>query len=142
MRFVRQARIFYGPLDPAPMAAVLLLLMMFMLVGSLLYTPGVTIKLPESGNWPGTDNPTVVVAMDATGQCFFENRAVQEPELLEALSALVRGRKGQAKNLTMVLAADKEATLEKLTRIESLAQKAGISLVLLEGRNTVFGQRP
>lgn len=45
MRFARHAKIFRGPLDPAPVAGVLLLLMMFMLLGSLVYTPGVLVDL-------------------------------------------------------------------------------------------------
>jgi biopolymer transport protein ExbD len=142
MRFVRQARIFCGPLDAAPVAAVLLLLMMLMLLGSLLYTPGVTIRLPELGKWPGTDNPTVVVAMDANGRCFFENRAVEESVLLADLADRVRARSGQPRKLTMVVEADKEATLEKFTRLASLARKAGINEVILGGRDTVFGPRP
>ena len=142
MRFARQARIFHGPLDAAPVAAVLLLLMMLMLVSSLLYTPGVTIKLPEGGNWPGTDNPTVVVAMDAGGQCFFENRAVQESELLTALTARVRSTARLSKSLTLVLSADKEATQEKVAHLYSLARQAGIAEVLLAERDTVFGPPP
>ncbi|HEV7926667.1 MAG TPA: hypothetical protein VGR14_15010 [Verrucomicrobiae bacterium] len=45
MRFVRHAKIFRGPLDAAPVAGVLLLLMMFMLLSSLVYTPGVLVDL-------------------------------------------------------------------------------------------------
>jgi len=45
MRFARHAKIFRGPLDAAPMAGVLLLLMMFMLLSSLVYTPGVLVDL-------------------------------------------------------------------------------------------------
>jgi biopolymer transport protein ExbD len=116
--------------------------MIFMLLGSLLYTPGVMIHLPNLGNWPGTDNPTVVVAMDANGQCFFENRAVQETELLAALAGRVRARGGQPQKLTMILAADKAATLEKITRVYSVARLAGISDVLQAGEPTVFGRRP
>jgi biopolymer transport protein ExbD len=141
MRFARQARIFHGPLDAAPVAAVMMLLMMFMLVSSLIYTPGVTIKLPESGHWPGTDNPTVVVAMDAEGACFFENRAVQEAELLAALTNRVQTTAGQLRKLTLVLAADKSATQEKVAHLEALAQKAGISEVILMDGDTVFGPR-
>ncbi|MGO8699515.1 MAG: ExbD/TolR family protein [Limisphaerales bacterium] len=142
MRFVRQARIFCGPLDAAPVAGVLLLLMMFLLLGSLLYTPGVAIRLPDMGDWPGTDNPTVVVAMDANGQYFYENQAIQEPQLLAALTERVHAHSGQPQKLTLVLAADKEATLEKLTHLASLARKAGISDVLFGGGDTVFGRRP
>ena len=47
MRFARHAKIFRGPLDPAPVAGVLLLLMIFMLLGSLVYTPGVLVDLGQ-----------------------------------------------------------------------------------------------
>lgn len=142
MRFVRQARIFHGPLDAAPVAAVLMLLMMFMLLSSLLYTPGVTINLPEGGHWPGTDNPTVVVAMDANGQCFFQNRAVGGTELLAALKSRAQTTARQSKSLTLVLWADKAATQEKVAQLEWLARQAGITQVLLPQRDTVFGQQP
>ena len=142
MRFARHARIFRGPLDPAPLASVMLLLMIFMLLSSLLYTPGVAIKLPEGGHWPGTDNPTVVVTMDASGRCFFENRAVQETELLAALINREKSTERQSKHLTMILWADKEATQEKLVHVESLAREAGITEVLLPVRDTPFGPEP
>jgi biopolymer transport protein ExbD len=48
MRFARHAKIFRGPLDPAPVAAVLLLLMLFMLLGSLVYTPGALVQLGQT----------------------------------------------------------------------------------------------
>jgi biopolymer transport protein ExbD len=54
MRFVRHAKIFRGPLDAAPVAGVLLLLMMFMLLSSLIYTPGVLVDLGK-----GAQNITV-----------------------------------------------------------------------------------
>jgi biopolymer transport protein ExbD len=47
MRFARHAKIFRGPLDAAPVAGVLLLLMMFMLLSSLVYTPGVLMELGQ-----------------------------------------------------------------------------------------------
>jgi biopolymer transport protein ExbD len=47
MRFARHAKIFRGPLDAAPVAGVLLLLMMFMLLSSLVYTPGVLVELGQ-----------------------------------------------------------------------------------------------
>jgi biopolymer transport protein ExbD len=142
MRFERKARIFRGTLDPSAAAGVLLLLLIFMLLGSLLYTPGVTIDLPEGGNWPGSDNPTVVVAMDASGQCFFENRAVREGELLSALTSRAQSTAQRSKNLTMVLWADKAAKTEVITRLFSLAQQAGIAEVRLAERPTTFGPRP
>jgi biopolymer transport protein ExbD len=45
MRFQRHAKIFRGQLDPAPIAAVFFLLLIFIILGSLLYTPGVLVEL-------------------------------------------------------------------------------------------------
>lgn len=51
MRFPRNAKIFRGQLDPAPVAGVFFLLMLFILLGSLLYTPGVLVSV--AGNAGG-----------------------------------------------------------------------------------------
>jgi hypothetical protein len=40
MKFPRNARIFRGQLDAAPFAAVLFLLVIFLMLGSLVYTTG------------------------------------------------------------------------------------------------------
>jgi biopolymer transport protein ExbD len=142
MRFERHASLFREPLDAAPVAGVLMLLLIFMLLCSLLYTPGVTIHLPEAGRWPGTDNPTVVVAVDSRGQCFFENEAVQEGYLEAKLKERQTGTARQSRKLTMVLWADKAATLEVIARLELLARQAGITEVLLAERPPMFAQPP
>ena len=53
MRFPRHAKIFRGQLDPAPVAGVLFLLVIFVLLGSLLYTPGVLVQV--GSNAAGVD---------------------------------------------------------------------------------------
>jgi hypothetical protein len=45
----------------------------------------------------------------------------------------------QSKKLTMVVWADKAATIEVITRLETLAQAAGITEVLLAGNPAAFG---
>ena len=47
MRFPRQARVFHGQLDAAPVAGVVLLLVIFMQVSALLHMPGVLVYLNE-----------------------------------------------------------------------------------------------
>jgi biopolymer transport protein ExbD len=139
MKFERQARIFRGPLDAAPVAGVVMLLVIFMLVSSLLYTPGVLIELPIGEPLTVTDNPTVVVAVDSGGQCFVDNKPVEEPELKAVLESRLHTAVLQSKKLTMVLWADKAAKNEVLMRLETLAQAAGISKVLVAGNPPAFG---
>ena len=60
MRFARQANIFRGPLDPAPVVGVLFLLVIFVLLGSLLYTPGLLVVFESSGT-PDANTNTITV---------------------------------------------------------------------------------
>ena len=211
MRFARQATIFRGPLDAGPVVGVLFLLVIFMLLGSLLYTPGVLVKFEGSaapdaqtltitsggdiifagktnraaeleqlradlknapGNQPfhlqvepgadsrlveqvqgvfqvrlpdgeikyltGTDNPTVRVAVNFRGQCFFENRPVQEQELKDELRRRLQEASRASKKLTMVLWADKAAENEVVMRLYRLARDVGITEFLLAERPSVF----
>jgi len=213
MRFARHARIFRGPLDPAPVAAVLMLLLLFMLLGSLVYTPGVLvdldpttpgsattltitssndvvfagknykpgeldqlrtdlktvpgnagfsvamepgadpslarqvsnlfqITLPDGKNLTGTDDATVMVAVNFRGQCFYENRLVQEAELKTELGRRLKIATRDSKKLTLLLRMDKAAEYQVFTRLSGLAYEAGITKVLLVERPAMFGPQP
>jgi biopolymer transport protein ExbD len=211
MRFARHAKLFRSPLDPAPVAAVLFLLMMFMLVGSLVYTPGVLVELspaaaaatitisssndvafagrtykpgeldqlrtdlksvpagagfsiavepganpslarqvsnlfqialPEGKNLTGTDDATVMVAVNFRGQCFYENRLVQDAELKTELMRRVKIAARDSKKLTLLLRMDKAAETQVFTRLSGLANDAGITKVLVVERPPMFGGQP
>jgi biopolymer transport protein ExbD len=62
MTFPRQAKIFHGQFNAAPMVGVLLLLLIFQQLGSLLYIPGVLMHL---------DNPAAVIQITADGRIQF-----------------------------------------------------------------------
>jgi len=198
MRFARHAKIFRGPLDPAPMAGVWLLLMMFILLGSLVYTPGVLvdlgqpiivtssnsisfegksykpgeleqlredlktapanrgfkvmmqpgadpglgqrvsnlfqITLPGGLNLGGTDNATLVVAVNFRGQCFYENRLVQDAELKAEFARRLRMAARDARKLTLVLLIDKATEYQVVARLEELAREAGIADIQQAGQ--------
>jgi biopolymer transport protein ExbD len=135
MKFERHAKILHGPLNAAPIAGVMMLLVIFIFLSSLLYTPGVLIQLPVGEPLTVTDNPTVVVAVDSGGQFFLDNKLVEEAELkIRLQSALLQSRK-----LTMVLWADAAAKNEVITSLETLAQAAGIREVLVAVRPPAFG---
>jgi biopolymer transport protein ExbD len=124
MRFQRNSRIFTGRLDAAPFATVLFLLGMFLLLTSMVYTPGVRIDLPSANDLPGTDKPSVTVAIDTNGRLFFENQVVEEAELRQKLARAVTN---SAQPLTLVVQADKNVTHDKFIRLTMLARDAGIS---------------
>jgi len=135
MKFPRNARIFRGQLDAAPLASVFFLLVMFVLLGSLAYTPGVRIRLPEADGLTGVEGPSVAVAVDKGGQFYFENRMIQAGELSSRLQAIV---KSSPQPLTLVILADRETNLQTLTRLELLAHAAGIDAFLQATLPRVF----
>ena len=130
MRFPRNARILRSQLDAAPFAAVFFLLVMFMMLGSLVYTPGarVELQLPRANGQPGTDKPSVYVAIDADGRLYYENQWIEERALRGRLQAAARKT---SEPLMLVVQADKSVSYERLLRLTLLARDAGIPEALL-----------
>ncbi len=122
MKFPRNARIFRGQLDAAPFAAVFFLLVIFVMLGSLVYTPGVLLQLPSGGDLPGTDSP-IAVAIDANGRMYFENQGIEEGQLRDRLRQAVKDSPGP---LTLVVQADKAVSYETLMRLALLGRESGI----------------
>jgi|SRR5437899_322774 len=125
MKFPRNARIFRGQLDAAPFAIVFCCLLLFLLLSSLVYTPGVAIRLPLASALPGTDKPTTpAVAMDRNGRLYYDYKSVDEAELRTRLRQAVAK---SAEPPALLLQADQAVTVGQLTRLEMLARDVGIS---------------
>lgn len=135
MKFPRNARIFRGQLDAAPFASVFFLLVIFVMLGTLVHTPGVRIDLPRANDLPGTDAPTVAVAVDANGRFYFENRAIDRNALSHRLREAARESGGP---LTLLVQADKAVTEDSLVGVALLAQNAGIHDLLLATLPPIF----
>jgi biopolymer transport protein ExbD len=129
MKFPRNARIFRGQLDAAPFATVFFLLVIFLMLASLVYTPGgVPLRLPVANDLPGLDERTVAVAVDAGGRLFFENQPVQASQLRDRLK---QAAKASHEPLTLVVEADRTVTMDMTMRLTMLAREAGITNLLL-----------
>jgi len=124
MKFPRNARIFRGQLDVAPFAIVFLLLVLFMMLSSLIYTPGVHLQLPVANDLPGTDTPTVSVAVDKEGKLYFENQLREESYLKTRLRHMVTN---SAEPLVVLVHADESVSLKTLVHLELLLRDAGVS---------------
>ncbi len=128
MKFPRNARIFRGQLDAAPFAAVFFLMLMFLWLAALVYTPGVPLQLPIADGLPGTDKASVSVTIDAHGRLYYDNQPMLEPELRNRLRATA---KNSLEPLTLVIIADKHVSYEMIIRLSMLARDAGIADALL-----------
>ncbi len=128
MKFPRNTRLLRSPFDVAPFAAVFFLLVIFLMLAALLPTPGMLLQPPVAGDLPGTDKPSVAVAMTADGKYFFANQIVSETELKLRLSLAA---KNSREPLTLVIHADKTVTYDQLIHLTLLARDAGIQNSLL-----------
>ena len=128
MKFPRNARIFRGQLDAAPFATVFFLLVIFVMLASLVYTPGVHIRLPIADNLPGTDQATIAIALDANGRLYFDNQVIEEAELRRRL---VQAVKAAGQPLTLEIRADQSATHAMVVHLGLLGREAGITNALL-----------
>jgi biopolymer transport protein ExbD len=128
MKFPRNTRLLRNPLDMAPFAAVFFLLVVFVMLGELLPTPGLPLQLPVASDLPGTDRPAVAVAVDAGGRYYFANQMVSAAQLKSSLTA---AEKNSREPLMLIIHADKSVSYEQLVRLTLLARAAGIQNALL-----------
>ena len=130
MKFARHARLLRSQLDAAPFVSVFFLLVIFMMLGSLIYTPGarLELQLPQGKGLPGTDKPTVSVAIDADGRLYYENQWIEEKALRDRLQEVSNK---SSEPLTLVVLADETVSYKRLLRLTLLARDAGIPEALL-----------
>jgi len=132
MKFPRNARIFRGQLDASPFVGVLFLVVIFLLLNSsLVFVPGVAIKLPEAEDLPGVTGRTVRVAVDTNRHFYFRDQIIEESELQVELRRAVLETK---EPLTLMLLADKTVPWETMVRLAKLARAAGLKEAILVTR--------
>jgi len=139
MRFHRNVKMLRGRLDAAPVVTVFFLVLIFVLMGTMVYTPGVHLDLPVADDLPGLDRPSVHVALDPNGRLYYANQLVSETNLIDQLRAAVQA---SPEALTLVLHADRDVTQERLVRVTLLAREAGIRQALLATLPRLFSDGP
>jgi biopolymer transport protein ExbD len=127
MKFPRNAKILRSHFDVAPFAAVFFCLMIFLLLGALIPTAGIplqSLQPPTAADLPGTDKPTVAMAVDAQGRLYYENQIVSERVLKTSLAAAVKGAR---EPLTLIIHADKAVSYEMIAHLSLLARDCCIT---------------
>lgn len=114
---------------------VFFLLLIFVMMNQfLVFTPGVPIRLPDAEELPGIAGETLVVAVDASGQFYFDNQIASEVVLRQRLTEEVTSSR---EPLTLVVEADRDVRSDTLKNLALLARKVGIRDVLLATRPIV-----
>lgn len=141
MKFPRNARVTKGSLEAAPWAAVMLLLVMFVMLGAWIYVPGVHVQLPVTDELPGVDKPTVTVAVDASGRLFFESQVVPLESLSDFTNRLRELVQTAPEKPVLVVQADKDVSLENLVRLTQMGRAAGFETTVLATLSRPSGPR-
>jgi biopolymer transport protein ExbD len=130
MKLPRNIRLLRSPFDVAPFAAVFFILVIFLQLSAFMPVPGLQLQLtpPVADNLPGTDQPSVSVAVGADGRFYFANQIVSEAQLQ---AGLADAAKKSSVPLTLVVQADKSVTYDQLVHLTLLARDAGIRNALL-----------
>jgi biopolymer transport protein ExbD len=130
MKFPRNARMFKGQLDAAPLACLLFCLLIFLLLALVVPVPGIPVHLPDAvPGETGVEGPTVTVALDVGGSqntngvLYYQQQIISESDLQRRLKEEV---KKSPAPLTLVVQADKSVTLEQYNRLMRVATAAGI----------------
>ena len=90
------------------------------------------IALPVVPDKPGVNTPSVVVAVNANGQYFYENQLVREESDLQA--KLAQAAAVSREPLTLVLKMDREVVVDTFVKLSEMARKAGFANVLVGTR--------
>jgi biopolymer transport protein ExbD len=93
---------------------------------------GMRIALPVAPDKPGVNTPSVMVAVNANGQYFYENQLVREDADLQ--TKLAHATATSHEPLTLVLKMDREVVVDTCVKLCEMARKAGFEKVLLGTR--------
>jgi biopolymer transport protein ExbD len=86
---------------------------------------------PGPANLIGTYNPTVMVRVNFLGQYIYDNQTVDEATLKARLTERLQAVSRQSRELTLTIAADAQANLDAVTRLERWAREVGIKEAIL-----------
>jgi biopolymer transport protein ExbD len=128
MRFQRNVAPLRSQVPAVPLVTVFFLLLIFLIPGTLVRTPGVRLRLPQATGLAGTDKPSVSVAMDGAGRLFFRGQLVDEATLRRHLQAAVFA---EPEPPVLIVHADAAASHADLVRLTVLAREAGLREALL-----------
>jgi biopolymer transport protein ExbD len=114
-------------MDPAPLAALMFLLVMFMQISSLLYTPGVLVELQDPGV---IKNPKATIIIKSDGLILFGANIFAESNVESLRAALKASPAGPP----FALAADPNAPARLVEKVRAL-----FAIELADGSTNLLG---
>jgi biopolymer transport protein ExbD len=94
--------------------------------------PAMRIALPVSTNQPGVNGASIIVAVNANGQFFYENQLVQKESDLQA--KLAAAQAAARSPLTLELKMDRAVVVDTFVKLSDMARNAGFDKVVIATR--------
>ena len=128
MKFPRNSRILRSQLDFAPFAAFFFLLVIFVMLGAFITTPGVPLQLPktEAGAMQDQQEP-LTVSVRANGEIFLNETQVPFASLAPAM----RDMAGQGFSKPVYVRADGRAPYAIVAQVMAALSSSGFSSINL-----------
>lgn len=120
-----------------PMIDIMMFLLVFFVVISLrmIAGTGVAMELPGSKTTTRIETSTITIGVTKTGETVLDGKPVTQEALRERLAALK-----QAQKVEVVLAGDRDASLQTLLTVMDTVRSAGITTVGIAAK--ADGQKP
>lgn len=124
MKFKRHIELEKGQLDIAPLIDVVFnLLIFFMLTSSFVFQPGIKVNLPKAVTSEVIDEKSLIVAVTSNNYIYLNDRAITMSELASRLRIAAK------ENKSMLIKADRRASLGKVVEVWDLCRDEGISQI-------------
>lgn len=135
-RFVPRCNVKRGLIDVASFIDLtLLLFLVFLVHSSYVLQPGIRLQLPESSFLDGEGFDSLVLTVSQQGMLFFQDEMMRKDTLKERLDrAVFERKKGDEKNVSLLLQADRGVSHEQLVELYNIAMESGIKDVVLATR--------
>ena len=107
---------------------VFLLLIFFLLTSSFIPQFGIQVNLPRTNTTAPTDAQYVTVVINSEGSYFVDQRQVPREQLLSSVRTSLNGR------ATMVIRADKDATVGQFATVASIGRALNLKVMVASDR--------
>ena len=131
MTFRTHCQMSKGLVDPAPLVNVVFLLLLFFILSSpFVMQSGFGVIMPSSSATTVTSFQSLVVTVTRDNLLFFNN----QPTTLENLEQSLREAVQRGRGRELIIKADRQVSLETVTKIWTAGLRAGITMVNVAAR--------
>ncbi len=111
-------------IDIVPLINIIFLLLVFLILSSIFLTqPGIKINLPKTLTSEVVRDGNIEILVNADGEAYFNQRPIDSDELKKLFKQVSN------RSQTILIKADKRASLGRIVKIWDLARATGISQV-------------